>query len=455
MRRFGLRTALLAAVVSSMPIAPATAQEPPDPEAAARGKAALEGPSFLSPIWSREAYEKAASQWNDPNAPDPKTDPEGYAAAFRERYGLPPAPYPNDGLPLGLKQATGADGRVGITFDCTLCHGGTLDGKVIAGLGNSRLDLKGVLDDLTRADGKPSPAALFTVSSSRGTNNAGQVAAALLQMRNPDLSPRAFPLFLGANLPELDTPAWWILGKKTHKYYDGRTDARSSRSNMQFLLGGISDGEKIKALEGTFRDIDAYMKSLKPPPWPFAIDAEKAEAGRGVFEANCKRCHGTYGPDGSYPNKVVPIDVVGTDPKRLYGLTDRLVEYYNTTWLGRDYPVEEPPIGYQAPPLDGVWATAPYLHNGSVPTLWHLLKSSERPARFTRPPSTDFIHYDHERVGWKFQKVEQSLPPETPPYEARKVFDASRFGLNNGGHTFGDKLTEEERMCLIEYLKTL
>ena len=62
-------------------------------------------------------------------------------------------------------------------------------------------------------------------------------------------------------------------------------------------------------------------------------------------------------------------------------------------------------IGYQAPPLDGIWATAPYLHNGSVPTLYHLLKSSDRPARFRRPPSTDFEHYDQVKVGWKFEPV--------------------------------------------------
>lgn len=430
------------------------AQEPPDPEAAARGKAALEGPSFLSPIWSRDAYEKAGVQWNDPAAPDPKADPEGYAAAFRARYGLSPAPYPNDGLPMGLKPTIGANGRAGITFDCTLCHGGTIGGKNAAGLGNSQLDLKGLLDDLTRADGKVSPTALFTVSSSRGTNNAGQIAASLLQMRNPDLSRRSFPMFLGANLPELDTPAWWILRKKTHKYYDGRTDARASRSNMQFLLGGIADGEKIKALEGTFRDIDAYMKSLQPPPYPFVIDAAKAKAGESVFISHCKRCHGTYGPDGSYPNKIIPLDVIGTDPKRLSGLSDNLVAHYNATWLGQDFPVEEPAIGYQAPPLDGVWATAPYLHNGSVPTLWHLLNSKERPSRFTRPPSTDFEHYDREKVGWKFEALAQPLPPETTPYEARKVFDTSRFGLDNRGHTFGDKLSEEERSALIEYLKS-
>src|SRR5262249_56655133 len=51
----------------------------------------------------------------------------------------------------------------------------------------------------------------------------------------------------------------------------------------------------------------------------------RAERGRAVFEANCARCHGTYGPGGEYPNKIVTLDVIGTDPARAKGLTDRFI----------------------------------------------------------------------------------------------------------------------------------
>ncbi len=113
-------------------------------------------------------------------------------------------------------------------------------------------------------------------------------------------------------------------------------------------------------------------------------------------------------------------------------------------------------VGYQAPPLDGIWATAPYLHNGSVPTLAALLKSSTRPSRYRRHPTTDFEHYDRVHVGWKFEPIDTApSPPPTSPAEARTIYDTSRFGLGNGGHTFGDKLGDDDRMDLIEYLKTL
>ena len=98
-------------------------------------------------------------------------------------------------------------------------------------------------------------------------------------------------------------------------------------------------------------------------------------------------------------------------------------------------------IGYQAPPLDGIWATAPYLHNGSVPTLAALLKSSDRPARFYRPPSTGFENYDTGQ-----RRLEVRGPgrlrrcSDLKPRSRRSLFDSSRFGLGNGGHTFGDPL---------------
>ncbi len=121
-------------------------------------------------------------------------------------------------------------------------------------------------------------------------------------------------------------------------------------------------------------------------------------------------------------------------------------------------PVNAKRVGYQAPPLDGIWATAPYLHNGSVPTLHALLSSSSRPARFTRPPSTDFANYDKADVGWKFKEVsadELASTAQRSPFQAKFIVDTSRFGMKNSGHTFGDDLSEEERMDLIEYLKTL
>ncbi|HEY6956285.1 MAG TPA: hypothetical protein VI385_13630, partial [Flavisolibacter sp.] len=98
-----------------------------------------------------------------------------------------------------------------------------------------------------------------------------------------------------------------------------------------------------------------------------------------------------------------------------------------------------------APPLDGIWITAPYLHNGSVPTLEALLNSKLRPKYWSR--NFDKPEYDYANPGWKF-KVEEG-PGNT------SVYNTTLAGYGNYGHYFGDKLSDEERKAVIEYLKTL
>jgi hypothetical protein len=447
------RAALATTAIVTLTAAAALGGSPAD-SAAERGREAMTATGYLKPAWSGQAYSRAGRVWNTP-APDPERAPEAYATAFAERYGLHPAPYPNDGLPMGLRRGDGPNGtKTGLQIDCLVCHGGSIGGTSYVGLGNTQLDLRSLLNELTRADGGFLPPSTFVMNSSRGTVNAGMVAAVLLSFRNTDLSPRRLPILLGANIPELDVPPWWNVRRKTTMYYDGRIDARSVRSNMSFLLGEKSLAE-LKALEPTFRDIQSYIESIEPPKYPFAIDRERAARGRLTFNRTCSRCHGTYGEGGRYPNVLVELDVIGTDRARALGLSPRMRAHYNATWLGETEPFAESEPGYQAPPLDGIWASAPYLHNGSVPTLAALLKSSERPARFRRPPSTSFAHYDPARVGWKHEPVPAPVPRDLPPHDAAFIYDTARFGLGNGGHTFGDKLSEAERFDVIEYLKTL
>ena len=111
--------------------------------------------------------------------------------------------------------------------------------------------------------------------------------------------------------------------------------------------------------------------------------------------------------------------------------------------------------GYQAPPLDGIWATAPYFHNGSVPTLQQVLKSDSRPAFFTRSFRTGEDDYDSVRVGWKYAELKGLPNIHLHPHESRKYYDTRQPGRSNRGHTYGDHLSEAERTAVVEYLKTL
>src|SRR5215472_6015043 len=102
-----------------------------------------------------------------------------------------------------------------------------------------------------------------------------------------------------------------------------------------------------------------------------------------------------------------------------------------------------PPYGPYAPrPLYGIWAAAPYLHNGSVPTLYHLLLPPEqRPKTFALGKR----EYDPVRLGFAV---------DTACDQQDCVVDTTRTGDGNGGHLFGTDLAEPDRMALLEYLKT-
>src|SRR5262249_7074281 len=154
-----------------------------------------------------------------------------------------------------------------------------------------------------------------------------------------------------------------------------------------------------------------------------------------LFNQTCARCHGTYGNHWTYPNRIVPLEVVGTDPTRAQGISPKFTDYYNQSWfarenpgwLGDDYLAKQTP-GYQAPPLDGLWATAPYFHNGSVPTVYHVLNSKARPKVFTRSYRTDKDAYDREKLGWKIQVLDRGPDPALPAFERRKVYDTTQPG---------------------------
>jgi mono/diheme cytochrome c family protein len=437
-------------LVLTVASAPARADAP---TAAERGKQALLGRSFTPGPWALSAYDNAWKQWQ----PAPAGAPAPYAAAFRAHYGLHPAPYENGGFPMGLREGTNLFGK-SLVSDCLLCHGGSILGKSYIGLGNSALDIQALFEDLARASGLPGKLP-FTFSNMRGTTEAGTMAVYLLARREPDLGLR----FGAHNFPLRDdecedVPAWWLLKKKKRMYHTGTTDARSVRAMMQFMLASTQGRSTFEKEEPTFADIREYLMTLEPPKYPFSIDRAQAQRGEALFGEHCARCHGTYGAAWTYPSKVVPLKVIGTDSKRYEGIAPQVGAFYNRSWFAQEtgdgYKVVEP-IGYQAPPLDGVWATAPYLHNGSVPTLYDMLHSKTRPHLFTRSYRTDTEAFDATKVGWKVEVLERGPAPGASAHEQRKIYDTTRPGRGNGGHTFGDDLTDEERWAVIEYLKTL
>jgi mono/diheme cytochrome c family protein len=235
-------------------------------------------------------------------------------------------------------------------------------------------------------------------------------------------------------------------------YIDGFA-AKGHRGLMQFMLVPQNGPENFRAWDPEFKDVYAYISSIEAPTYPYAIDKPLAERGRIAFNRVCADCHGTYGTGGSYPERLVPIDEVGTDRVRLDALTPAHRQAYGESWF-TDFgklPNVADPGGYVAPPLDGIWASAPYFHNGSVPTLWHVLHPDHRPTVWTHRGEG----YDPLRVGPEI-KVFDELPPEvTAGWHRREYFDTRAFGKSSAGHLFPNQLSDDEKRAVLEYLKTL
>jgi hypothetical protein len=253
--------------------------------------------------------------------------------------------------------------------------------------------------------------------------------------------------------------------------------------------------------------VEDTLTRLAPPKWPEdmlgKIDRKKAAEGKKLFAENCAGCHNSYPFTWTKANKygkrfievgLVPQKYVGTDPMqfedlRPYAITGQVSPYLPEPFKGealvptgalylsmqgailetalgkltltdeekvklhgyREFPIPHPTVGvYKAAPRDGVWATPPFLHNGSVPNLYEMLiPAKERTKKFY--------------LGREFDPVKVGL--DTSGQSGKFLVDTTLTGNSNAGHSFengplgngviGPLLTEEQRWAIVEYLKSI
>ncbi|MDP6565700.1 MAG: cytochrome c [Alphaproteobacteria bacterium] len=209
---------------------------------------------------------------------------------------------------------------------------------------------------------------------------------------------------------------------------------------------------------------DKLALQIQPPRWPAKIfgpiDGEKAKRGEQIYRQQCASCHDKPG--------FTDLHEIGTDPLHALGyvtplndgrpfpaafsadMTKYKASAYKAQKVSPDViakveaaapDVWKSVYRYVSRPLAGAWATAPYLHNGSVPTIHDLLLP---PAQ--RPRSFPVGHRDFDPV---------KLGHTTDPKVVVWTFDVGEPGNDNGGHLYGTDLDEGDRMALLEYLKSL
>jgi mono/diheme cytochrome c family protein len=241
-----------------------------------------------------------------------------------------------------------------------------------------------------------------------------------------------------------DLPSLWNQRQRQGLWlhWDGNND-RVQERNISAALGAGATEDSLD--QPSLDRIANWIFDFRPPLQfpPDKIDTSKVEAGRAIYQARCASCH-----DFGAPNvgQVTPIGAIKTDPERLNSFTPELAQYMNTFGTGRPWHFTHfrKSDGYANMPLDGLWLRAPYLHNGSVPTLRDLLEPPERrPGLFYR----GYTVYDYANVGF----VTSGPDAEREGFR----YDTSVRGNSNAGHAYGTDLTPEQKAVLLEFMKTL
>jgi hypothetical protein len=466
-------------------------------------------------------------------------------------------------------------GRIGVT--CHGCHSGEVgtpnDGDDLGFIfgGSSATDLNLFLRDMLPLGYLASFATPLNLTQTRGTNNASAVNIAFLfpDKGLPTIS-GFFNILGSGSTGSMDSPPWWNMGHRPVKFVDGMFPMDAPRVDAVFytpifgLFGGTAGplgevGQNWMREHGP--EMNLWIETLKSPEYPLPIDTELAEAGAVMFHeldlwdptrnnrvpraegnGSCASCHGAYSPryvnDPEYletpqlegmASYIVPLDIIGTDKRRVLTNTEGMQRTGADNFFG--YPATEGTdndcgpqnqkrlrgdreLGYLAQPLYGVWASAPYFHNGSVPNVWEVLKPQDRypiwrRVSAPRPDNTEGTvvmgfdtnlerAFDSEKLGWKYDEMScTNLPPMVKPgfncstrninttpwpqqalewlysnltgawnvdfppivttenMENRKIYNTHMYSQGNEGHEFTSVLTDDERYALIEYMKTL
>ena len=250
-----------------------------------------------------------------------------------------------------------------------------------------------------------------------------------------------------------DFPAIWNQAKKQDMQL--HWDGNNSRVEERNLSAAFGTGATPRLIDhDAIARIEAWIATAEPPAFDrhFPVDRALADRGARIYLQRCAACHGKSGSDfsGAEVGKLTPIAAIGTDRGRLDSYTFELAQNQGMLYSAdpeRRFRHFRKTWGYANAPLDGLWLRAPYLHNGSVPTLWDLLQpASKRPKIFYR--GNDL--YDPKHLGFV---ADRPASQGTPLF----AFDTRMPGNGNAGHegaAYGTTLPDADKWALLEYLKT-
>ena len=242
----------------------------------------------------------------------------------------------------------------------------------------------------------------------------------------------------------VDIPAIWKLNPDHARNWDGNHLGLTDAIWTEALTTGVP--RKTMDIVAERKELNAlkdYLSGLTPPEFPLKWLPDLVAKGKLIYDKDCAPCH--------EKNEVIPLEEVGTDSYRLRSWTQEAADKKNQVG-GFSWHLSgaRKTNGYVAVPLDGIWLRAPYLHNGSVPTLRDLLEPPEqRPREFYR----GYDVLDPDKVGF-ISNVSEECLIDNVLVRKFTLFNTLEPGNGNGGHLYGTQLTPDEKDALVEYLKT-
>ena len=392
-------------------------------------------------------------------------------------FGMAPNLAPSSSAPSG--------GTLKWTVNCLVCHTAEIDGVAYFGAGTKTFDelwlgeaLKRLTSDRWRALmlGRSDDSTLAADAHRILTSHHHDKIDSLTRARSTAFAASHVELYMRPNngaMPQVEevgrgdvkTPPLWHTAAKMPAgrwYVDGSFHGPIPlmASSMELEKDRSFDALVQVVLPRIKRQFDSVVRHLRPPRYPYDVDAALAARGRELFssrEIGCSRCHGEYDGAGNVRWSGVVADV-GTDRSRIDVVSEGFRAAFNASPLAAEGALVKS-TGYSATPLTGVWANFPYLHNGSVPTLHHLLGPvSERPKVFEVMAAR---RLDRTRVG----QLLYLDPAAAALGEAERLrrfggdrnwFNTARPGSGNQGHDVWPRIrTDANRRAIIEYLKTL